>query len=187
MPDPDRASTPAEVTQPAPSTVKVVVDGVSHELRFDQAFALACDLLEKGAAREASKLFERLEEFPDRGPRAFIMQAFCEASTLNFEKCSKPLRQALAGQDQSVAEALHAAFVSYHVGIRQDALESMTKLVNEHTELPTLCLLLGNMLRKEGKLSLARRCWTLAVKRDRTGGAVAAAAGKRLTRYPTKK
>ncbi len=172
-----------ELAPAAPSIVEIAIDGKPHQLRFDQAFALGCDLLEKGLTREAGKLFERLEEFPNRGPRAFIMQAFCEAATMNFEKCSRPLKKALDGKDPSVAEALHAAFVSYHVGIRQDALVSMTKLVNAHTELPTLCLILGNMLRKEGNLPLAERCWSMAVKRDRTGGAVAAAAMRRLKRY----
>jgi hypothetical protein len=73
--------------------------------------------------------------------------------------------------------------MSYHVGIRQDAINSMVELVNTHQDLPTLCLLLGDMLKEADNLPMARKCWSLAIHRDRTGGAVAAAAMRQLRRH----
>jgi hypothetical protein len=35
---------------------------------------------------------------------------------------------------------------------------------------------MGNILQASGDLTLARRCWTLAIERDRPQGAVAATA-----------
>jgi hypothetical protein len=149
-------------------------------LRYEPAFARGCKLIEKGADADAAKLFERLEEFADRGPRAFIMQAFCEAAAMHFEECSRPLTEAFAGEKLAIASALHNAFISYHVGIREDALKSMAALVNKYQDLPTLCLLLGDMLETAGRLPMARKCWSLAVHRDREGGEVAAVAMQRL-------
>lgn len=166
-----------------PVDIAVIVDGKARRLRYDKAFILGCKLLETGHARDAARLFERMEEFVDRGPRAFIMQAFCEAAAMHFEKASKPLETAFEGDDRKIAESLQAAFVSYHVGIRHDAIKTMTELVNTYHDLPTLCLLLGDMLNASGKLPLARKCWSLAIHRDRTGGAVAAAAMRQLRRF----
>ena len=158
---------------PSPAEIQIVVGGKKHRVAYEQAFMLGCTLVEKGQVADAAKVFERLEEFPDRGPRAFIMQAFCEAAALHFQECTKPLAQVFDGEQQDVASALHAAFVSYHAGIRQDALNTMVELVNKHHDLPTLCLLLGNMLAAAKNTPMAKKCWSLAVERDRPEGAVA--------------
>jgi hypothetical protein len=173
-----------QLEEPAEAEISIEVDGQTHVVKYEKAFALGCSLLKKGQAAEAAKVFERLEEFTDRGPRAFIMQAFCEAGALHFDKCSAPLVGAFSGESQQIATAMHNAFVSYHVGIRQDALNAMVELVNQHRDLPTLCLLLGDMLESSGQLAMARKCWSLAVHRDREGGAVAAVAMRHLRKSP---
>jgi hypothetical protein len=172
---------------PAPVEIEVRIGDQTHRLSYERAFALGCTLLEKGNIADAAALFERLEEFTDRGPRAFIMQAFCEAAALHFDKCTKPLAQVFEGEKQEVAGALHNAFVSYHVGIRRDALNAMVDLVNKHRDLPTLCLLLGDMLETANQLPMARKCWSLAIHRDRPGGAVAAVAMQHLHRSTDKR
>ncbi len=181
MLDPDDDTKPEEWF-PAPAEIEITIGGKNRRLGYERAFALGCSLIEKGHAAEAAKLFERLEEFTDRGPRAFIMQAFCEAAVLHFADCGKPLSEAFQGEKQRIATDLHTAFVSYHVGIRKDALKAMVELVNKHRDLPTLCLLLGDMLERASQLHLARKCWGLAVQRDHPGGAVAAVAMQHLRR-----
>jgi hypothetical protein len=128
----------------------------------------------------AARLFEQLERFSDRGPRAFIMQAYCEAAALHFDRCSKPLVAAFNDEKQKLVLELHNAFISYHIGIRSDAIHSMVELVNKHHDLPSLCLLLGNMYKASGNLQLARKCWELALKRDWPTGGVALAARRHL-------
>lgn len=79
------------------------------------------------------------------------------------------------------AAASHTAFVVYHVGIRQDALRAMFDLVNKHRDLPTLCLLLGNLLAATKQRSTAKKCWSLAIQRDRPRGAMAAVVNAAFT------
>jgi hypothetical protein len=176
----DADATKLDVPTPVPAEIELVIGGKTCRRTYEQAFTLGCALLEKGHVEDAAKLFERLEEFTDRGPRAFIMQAFCEAAALHFEESSKQLSDLFSAEHPEIAKTLQDAFVSYHVGIRQDALRGMTELVNAHADLPTLCLLLGNMLHAAGRVPLARKCWSLAIHRDRPNGAVAVAAMLRL-------
>lgn len=157
-----------------------------HRLAYVQAFALACSMLKQGHVEDAAILFERLAAFKDQGPRAFIMQAFCLAAGLHFDQCSKPLAEVFNGDRQPIAADLHNAFVSYHVGIRQDALTTMIELVNKYRDLPTLCLLLGNMFETGGESAMARKCWSLAIYRDHPGGSIAAVAASHLNRVTDK-
>lgn len=166
--------------RPAPVNVDVNIGGKARTISYEQAFALAFALIEHKQYIQAARLFERLEQFADRGPRAFIMQAFCEAAALHFDRCSKPLAAAFQGNSQSLAAELHSVFISYHVGIRQDAITALAELVNRGRELPTLCLLLGDMFKASGKVELARSCWSLAIKRDWPHGSVALVAARRL-------
>jgi hypothetical protein len=179
--DDDEIDTQLEL--PAPAEIAITINGQTRRVAYEQAFALGCSLLKAGQAANAAKLFERLEEFIDRGPRAFIMQAFCEAAALHFDDCNRPLNEAFKGQQNNIVSALHNAFISYHVGIRQDALNAMIGLVNEHRDLPTLCLLLGDMMEEANHLPMAKKCWSLAVHRDRPGGAVATVAMNQLRRH----
>jgi hypothetical protein len=164
---------------PEPVTIPIRWAGKHRNVSYEQAFVLACTLLERGEMESAARLFERLETYTDRGPRAAVMHAFCEAAALHFDSCSKPLISAFDTK-KSIAGDLHNAFVSYHVGIRQDALSAMAELVNQHRDLPTLCLLLGNMFQAGGEIAMARKCWSMAIKRDYPNGAVALAADRKL-------
>jgi Flp pilus assembly protein TadD len=171
---------PSTVSPPA--QIEIRIGKKVQRVAYAQAFMLACSLLDDGQVEDAIRLFERLAEFTDHGPRALIMLAFCHAAALHFEQCSRPLAELFNGDKKHVAADLHNAFVSYHVGIRQDALNIMVELVNKHPDLPTLCLLLGNMFAAAGESGMAKKCWSLAVHRDRNDGAVAAVATKHLKR-----
>lgn len=138
------------------------------------------DKLRRLSYERASNVFAQLGSISDRGPQALIMQAFCEAAALHFDECSKPLVTSFESNRRALASELHNAFISYYVGIRQEAIDAMVKLVNEHRDLPTLPLLLGDMLQAIGQLAKSRKCWVLAVQRDFPQGAVALVAGLRL-------
>jgi tetratricopeptide (TPR) repeat protein len=165
---------------PLPAQLEIQVGGKTYSVTYEQAFVHAFALIDQKQFESAARIFERLEQFTDRGPRAFIMQAFCEAAALHFDNCSKPLATTFDGKKRSLAADLHNAFISYHVGIRQDAINALVALVNQNRELPILCLLLGDMFRATGKIDLARKCWSLAVRRDLPNGAVALVASKHI-------
>jgi hypothetical protein len=183
----DPVSPPAngndQTQQPAPAKITLKIDGQDRPFTYEQAYVLGCSLLENGKPADATKVFHRLEEFTDRGPRAFIMGAFCAAASHDFGDCSAQLTQAFEGDDLQIASAVHEAFISINVGIRKEGMQSLARLVEEHKTLPTLCLILGDLLAKSHDLPLARRCWSLAIHRDRPGGAVATAAMRQLKRH----
>ncbi|MGD9634723.1 MAG: hypothetical protein AB7G28_07020 [Pirellulales bacterium] len=156
-----------------------MLDGERKRLTYEQAFQLGCVMLNAGNRLDAAKLFACMEEFTDRGPRAFIMQAFCEASAMRFDNCGAALEEAFSGEKE-IATKLQNAFVSYHVGIRKEGVNALIEMVNEHDDLPTICLLLGDMLEQMDQEKMSRKCWSLAVERDREGGAVATVATLRL-------
>ena len=171
---------PSPDAAPAPASIELTVGGQKRAVTYEQAFALACGLLENDRIEDASRIFRRLEEFTDRGPRAFIMHAFCESAAKHFDASKEQLDAAFEGQDPKLAATINDAFVYYHVAGRQDGMRMLGEIIDTHEELPTLCLLLGNMLEASGNAALAKRCWSLAVHRDREGGAVAAVAMHRL-------
>jgi tetratricopeptide (TPR) repeat protein len=165
---------------PAPAKLELNIGSKVQAVSYEQAFSLAFTLIDEKRYEHAARLFERLQQFADRGPEAFIMQAFCEAAALHFDTCSKPLAATFDGENRSLAAELHNAFISYHVGIRQDAITALAELVNRNRDLPTLCLLLGDMLRAMGKTDQARKCWSLAIKRDLPNGSVAIVAARHI-------
>jgi hypothetical protein len=165
---------------PTPAQLAIRVGGKAQVVTYEQAFGLAFSLSERKQFEPAARLFEKLEKFTDRGPRAFIMHAYCEAAALQFDRCSRPLSAAFDGERQSLASDLHNAFISYHVGIRQDAINALVDLVNRDRELPTVCLLLGDMFHALGNPKMARKCWSLAIERDWPNGAVAIVATRHL-------
>jgi tetratricopeptide (TPR) repeat protein len=165
--------------EPAPAEVEVVIDGERKRLTYEQAFRLGCVLLGAGKRLDAAKLFKCMEAFTDRGPRAFIMEAFCEAAAMQFDNCGESLAEAFE-DDKAIATRLQNAFISYHVGIREEGIQALVELINEYDDLPTICFLLGEMLSKADRPDMAKKCWKLAIERDRKGGAVAAVAARRI-------
>jgi hypothetical protein len=146
---------------PAPATIELRIGGELRQVAYEQAFVAACSLL-------------------DHGPRAFIMHAFCESAAKNYDACQAALDQAFKDRPEGIVSQLQDAFVSYHVGIKAEGRQALAELVDQQQHLPTLCLIMGNMLKASGDLTLARRCWTFAIERDRPQGAVAAAAESKL-------
>ena len=165
---------------PAPADLDVKIGGKLRKVTYEQAFGLAFELIDQKQYELAAQLFERLEHFTDRGPRAFIMHAFCEAAASHFESCTKPLSATFQGDSTSLAGELHSAFISYHVGIRNEAIAALTEIVNSSRELPTVCLLLGDMLQANGRTEIALNYWSLAIKCDWPNGSVAIVAARHM-------
>jgi hypothetical protein len=66
--------------------------------------------------------------------------------------------------------------------MRWDAARELVGVVNERTDLPSLCLLMGDLFASLGKTRKAILCWQLAMKRDMNGGLVANAAKEELVK-----
>ena len=159
---------------------KFDVSGKSLTLDFPHAFALGDMLLQAGQLEAARSVFEALSAVNDRGPRARIMLARCQAGLSNFTGCSATLQAAFEGEKEPIAENLHSAFVFIALGLRDDAIQGLGTLAMRFENYPTICLLLGDLFAKQGDRKKARDCWNLAIRRDQLRGGVALSASRRL-------
>jgi tetratricopeptide (TPR) repeat protein len=162
------------------ATYRFKIGGKTLSLDFSHAFALGDALFEAGRLETARSVFHVLAKITDRGPRARIMLAQCEAGLRHFDACSEILTAAFKGEDKPIAEELHTAFVFHKLGLRDDAIRAVSKLAMKFESTPTLCLVLGDLFAEAGNLKKARACWKLAIKRDLLRGGVELAARRRL-------
>lgn len=149
-------------------------------LRYQEAFALGHSWFQAGQYVMAQDVFAALAGIGGRGPRATIMLARCKAEIDSFEACDGILQAIFDGDEKPVAEELQAAFVFHTMGMRDDAIREMVKLVKTHPNLPTAFLYLGDLYFERGSHDKAAYCWRLAVSRDRRDGAVAITARRQL-------
>jgi thioredoxin-like negative regulator of GroEL len=156
------------------------IGGRKHVVTYEQAFSHGHMPLEKGHVEEAASVFSILVKTPDRGPRAQIMLARCQAAMASFAGSREVLGTVFHGDQQIIADELQGAFVYYKLGMRAEALKCIAGLVRRHRALPTICLILGDMFHADGDISRARQCWRLAIERDRPNGGVALAAKRQL-------
>jgi thioredoxin-like negative regulator of GroEL len=153
-----------------------------QELTFDQVFSLGHSFFHAGDYQPAHDLFAVLSRIRGRGPRAKIMLARCKAELDSFEKCEEILHTIFRGEQEPIAEEFQAAFVFHTMGLREEAIRELVKLVKEYPDLPSACLFLGDLFQHAGKPDKAAYCWKLAVRRDCSGGAIATTAKKQLAR-----
>jgi len=179
----DRSKENRRVKPTAPR-FKLKFDGQTRELTYQDAFAHAYDLAREGRMERAERIFEALCGVSDRGPRARIMLARCRAQRLDFQGSKTTLDETFSAEP-ALACGLHDAFVLERFGMRKDAVQELAPIANERRDLPTICLLLGDLLAEDRKLDKAQQCWKLAVKRDRPDGAVGLLARRALQRLAT--
>ena len=161
-------------------TFSFTIGGKSLMLDYPHAFALGDQLLQSGHVTTARAIFESLGKTPNRGPRAQIMLALCQARLNEFAACSTTLAAAFDHDKDSISDNLHSALVFQKLGFRSDAIDTLGQLVTRFAGLPTVCLLLGDLFAVQGDRDKASDCWTMALKRDRLRGGVALAASRRL-------
>jgi len=168
-------------------TFSFTIGGKSLALDYPRAFALGDQLLQSGHVTTARAIFESLGKTPNRGPRAQIMLALCQARLNEFANCSTTLAAAFEDDKDSISENLHSALVFQKLGFRSDAIDTLGQLVTRFAGLPTVCLLLGDLFAVQGDRNKASDCWTMALKRDRLQGGVAIAARRRLKSTQTER
>lgn len=173
----------AQDTTPQPVNYRVNSGGRQVMMSYQEMFRAGYRLLLAGNYAEASRVFSLLSSVNDRGPRAGILLAFCQAQLRDYTACSQTLNQAFEGDATSLESKLHAAFVYWACGLCLDARIEMESVIRENPELPTLSLLLGDLLAKSGNLKEPPRLWRLAVQNDRTDGSVGLIARHELTEW----
>ncbi len=159
--------------------------GKTYSLDFRQAFRFGYTLLRTRKLKEAASVFEAMMRLGDRDHLAAIMLAYCKAGLRDYTASNNLLCEAFGDGEKPNAEQLHATFVYVSLQMWPDAVQELTIMVNEHADLPVLCLLLGDLFTIQRKRTEAILYWRLAATRDHDSGAVAAVA-RQLTAFQTK-
>lgn len=176
------ASNPRYIT-PKPVDYHVTRNGRELTMSYQQLFDAGYRLLLKGQYSESSRVFELLSRVSDRGPRAHLLLAFCQAQLRNYTACSQTLAQAFEGNHSNLEAKLHGAFVFWACGLFVDARVEMEAVIEEAPNLPALSLLLGDLLARAGNQIQPPRLWRLAVQNDRRDGAVGLIARRELNKW----
>jgi tetratricopeptide (TPR) repeat protein len=149
--------------------------GKNYNLDFRQAFRFGYTLLRTRKFKDAAQIFEAMAHAAAPGRLATIMLAYCRAGLKDYAASNALLCQLFAEESERVkADQLHAAFVYMSVGMWTDAIEELTALARQYPELPSVCLLLGDLFALQHKRTKAVLCWRMAAKRDHDGGAITA-------------
>jgi lipopolysaccharide biosynthesis regulator YciM len=149
-------------------------------LTYQQVFALGHSFFQAGHYHRAENVFAALARIRGSDPRAKIMLARSKAEINDFEACNEILQATFEGKDEQVVEQLQAAFVFHTIGMRDNAIREMLKVVKQYPDCATAFLFLGDLYLERGDLGKADYCWKLAVKRDPRRAAVAFVARKQL-------
>lgn len=161
--------------------VHVRVGAKTYKLSLPRAFLVAHEFMRSKHYEAASRVCEALVQSGALGPRAAILLARCRAGLKDYSACNELLRTALAAADIPTADALHTAFVYANLGMRSEAIRELARVAHDRPDLPTVCLLLGDVFATLGEKDQAGRCWRLAIQRDTRNGSVARAAQKGLS------
>lgn len=173
-------------------TFTLEVGAKSHGLTFEQMFSYAHSCLNAKKYATASQILKVLGQARNADRQVKIMLAHCAACVDRYDTCQEMLKAAFGGKDDAIVEKLHAAFVYESVRMQSAAIGELTSVITDFRDLPTACLILGDLFARVGKTNKATSCWKLAVKRDQPGGSVAVAAKTQLARLrkrtePTRK
>lgn len=167
---------------PAPVRFNVRHQGRSMQLNYQQVFAIGYAHWFGKRFSNAARFFESLTTISDRGPRAHIMLAHCKAMFGDYSGCCSTLSRVLTSDDvKEAAIDLHEVFVMWKCGFYLDSKNGLRKVISEHRELPTPCLILAGLITQYGKDVESIPILKLAINRDRPDGAIATIARRKLS------
>jgi hypothetical protein len=151
----------------------VRLNGGTVRMSFAKLFAAGHHVWLNSEFRTARKIFELLSTVAGRGPRAQIFLAHCLAMEGDYGGCSTVLHRALPREEfGDAASQLHDTFVLWKAGLFVDVKDGLKTLAIEFPNIPTFSLMLGDLLRRNGCDSVARKYFLRAIRNDRPGGGV---------------
>lgn len=162
-------------------TLTVKHNGHVEQMTYQEVFAEGHRLWLEHNHPEARTVFALLAGITRRGPKAHILWAHCCAMMEDYLECSRVLAEGLpSSQYGNAAIDLHDTFVMWKCGMWLDVKKGLEKIVAEHRELPTPCLILGEFLMQIGNTIRPPELLEQARDRDIPNGAVAMIASEKL-------
>lgn len=163
-------------------TFKVCRNGRKVELTFSELFAAGHRIWLRGDYLTAKEIFKLLQSENEQGPRVGIFLAHCMVMEGDFGGCSSVLHRDLPEIDfRDAASRLHDTFVFWKTGLFVDVKESLKSLAEEFSNLPSLSLMLADLLHTTGSDLQSMRFLRRAIRYDRPAGGVAMSAKAVLT------
>ena len=167
--------------QPAPASFVIERQGHRSQFTYQQVFAIGHQLWLGRKYAQAERVFKTLSGQSDRGPRAHILLARCQAMQGNLAECCGTLSRAMPpARYGTAASDLHDTFVMWKLQLYQEVKSGLETIIAEHPELPTPCLILGDFLMQVGNSVQPPQLLQQAIDRDRPNGAIARIARKEL-------
>ena len=162
-------------------TLTVHHNGRVEQMTYQEVFAEGHRLWLTHNYPQARTVFSHLAGITNRGPKAHILWAHCCAMMEDYSECSRVLAEGLpSSQYGNAAIDLHDTFVMWKCGMWLDVKKGLEKIVAEHQELPTPCLILGEFLMQVGNTIRPPELLEQARDRDTPNGAVAMIACEKL-------
>jgi hypothetical protein len=168
------------------SRIRLQIGERSYLLDPQHAFVFAHTLILKQEYDKAATVLQAVVTSKVEHPRPAIMLAYCQAAMKNYAASHDLLELSFPQDKQQVANRLHDAFAYHGLGVKSDTLQELINLANEYKDLPTVCLILGDLFAEARNLRQAALCWKLAIQRDGKEGIVAKAARETLQRIKQK-
>lgn len=148
---------------------------------YEYLFVTGHDLWLARDYDKAADIFRHLTQVTDRGPRAHIFLAHCRVMCADFAGCSETLSEALPVLEYWSAHCeLHDSFVLWKLGMYADVRRALERIICDYPELPTPCLLLGELLLRQGNRQQPPRFLREAIRRDHPQGSIALIARREL-------
>jgi hypothetical protein len=164
------------------SKIRLQVGERSYVLDPQRAFVFAHTLVLKKEYEKAATVLKAVVESKVEHPRPAILLAYCEAALKDYAASHDLLELSFPDEKRPIADRLHDAFAYHGLGVRTDTIQELVSLVNEYKDLPTVCLILGDLFAEAKNVRQASLCWKLAIQRDGREGIVAQAAREMLRR-----
>jgi hypothetical protein len=164
------------------SRIRLRIGERSYLLDPQRAFVFAHNMILKKEYDNAATVLKAVVASKAEHPRPAILLAYCKAALKDYAASHDLLELSFPEDKRPVADRLHDAFAYHGLGVRTETLQELTSLANEYKEMPTVCLILGDIYAEARKLRQAALCWKLAVQRDGKEGVVAQAAREALGR-----
>lgn len=162
-------------------TLTVKHNGHVVRMTYQEVFAEGHRLWLAHNYPQARTVFSHLAGITNRGPQSHILWAHCCAMMEDYSDCSRVLAEGLpSSQYGDAAIDLHDTFVMWKCGMWLDVKNGLERIVAEHQELPTPCLILGEFLMQVGNTIRPPELLEQARDRDTPNGAVAMIASEKL-------
>ncbi len=151
-------------------TMEFLIDKKRYRLTYEQAFALGHQLWRRNKPRESARVLQKLCQWqPDcQGARLLFARGLARLG--RYDSCNELLQAAFADIEGSLAAQVQDALVMWTLGERKEAIRDLTTIARDHDDLPSICLILGDLWEQSGDHERACALWALAARRaDRRG------------------